>query len=199
MNDLSNNLIISKDDSKRERKHNAIKLPPEIKESMIPKYVVYYKECYNREKQQFREFFKIEKHPKNTNKKTYTSSKSTKIGILEKLDQIKKLLVKIDTEYNEQTNDQLNDQLNDQPNEQSTCEDVKKSACLAQLPKYVSLKKCIKNEKDYYLIYDKKTHEDRKTFRTLCNNNFTLLKNVELFLEKVKEKYNELYIVKKNV
>ena len=32
-------------------------LPIEIKESMIPTYVVYYKECYNREKMLFREFF----------------------------------------------------------------------------------------------------------------------------------------------
>ena len=180
MNDISNNLIISKDDSKRERKHNAIKLPPEIKVSMIPKYVVYYKECYNKEKQQFREFFKIEKHPKNTSKKTYTSSKSTKIGILEKLDQIKELLSKLENETNEQV---MNE------DEQIACED-EQPACLAPLPKYVSLKKSATNDKKYYLIYDKKTYDYRNTFKALCNNDFTLAKNVELFLEKVKAKYN---------
>ncbi len=57
MNDISKNLLFIKDDSKRCRKSNAIKLPEAIKESMIPKYVVYYKECYNREKKLYREFF----------------------------------------------------------------------------------------------------------------------------------------------
>ena len=87
---VENNLLIVKDNSKRVRKSNAVKLPPEINESMIPKYVVYYKECYNREKMLFREFFKIEKHPKVTSKRVYTSSKSNKINILDKLEQIKK-------------------------------------------------------------------------------------------------------------
>ena len=59
--DLSNNLLIVKDNSKRNRKSNAIKLPDGITENMIPKYVVYYKECYNKEKKLYREFFKIEK------------------------------------------------------------------------------------------------------------------------------------------
>ena len=100
--DLSlNNLLILKDDSKRCRKSTAINLPKELNESMIPKYVVYYKECYNREKMLFREFFKIEKHPKVKNKRIYTSSKSNKICILDKLAQIKHIL-------NNHKNDQQN-------------------------------------------------------------------------------------------
>ena len=87
MIDISNNLLFAKDDSKRCRKSNAIKLPEDINESMIPKYVVYYKECYNREKKLFREFFKIERHPNS--KKIITSSKSNKVSILEKLEEIK--------------------------------------------------------------------------------------------------------------
>ena len=51
-----NNLLIIKDDSKRNRKSNAVKLPPEINECMIPKYVVYYKECYDKEKNLFGNF-----------------------------------------------------------------------------------------------------------------------------------------------
>ena len=43
MNDLSKNFIINKEEFKRLRKLNAIKLPEEIKEDMIPKYIVYYK------------------------------------------------------------------------------------------------------------------------------------------------------------
>ena len=30
----------------------------------MKKYIVYYKECYNKEKNLYREFFKIERHPK---------------------------------------------------------------------------------------------------------------------------------------
>ena len=67
-----NNLLIIKDDSKRSRKSTAVKLPQEINESMIPKYVVYYKECYNKEKMLFREFFKIEKHPFVKTNRIYT-------------------------------------------------------------------------------------------------------------------------------
>ena len=90
IDDNSNNFFIVKDDFKRVRKCNAIELPVDISENMIPKYVVYYKECYNKDKMLFREFFKIEKHPKLINyKKHLTSSKSKKITIVEKLEQIK--------------------------------------------------------------------------------------------------------------
>ena len=105
MDIVEKNLLIVKDDSKRVRKSNAIKLPPQINESMIPKYVVYYKECYNREKMLFREFFKIEKHPKITNKRVYTSSKSNKINILDKLEQIKTILENIENNFHEETKD----------------------------------------------------------------------------------------------
>ena len=94
--DLSNNLLIVKDSSKRNRKSNAIKLPGGITENMIPKYVVYYKECYNKEKQLYREFFKIEKNPKTKSNKIYTSSKSNKVSILDKLEQIKTILLDIE-------------------------------------------------------------------------------------------------------
>ena len=101
--DLSNNFFLNikgnfiKEDYKRLRKNNAIQLPPEITQEMIPKYVVYYKECYNKDKMLFREFFKIEKHPKLINyKKHLTSSKSKKITIVEKLEQIKLIIKKIE-------------------------------------------------------------------------------------------------------
>ena len=113
--DISNSLLISKDEFKRARKSNAVKLPEVINESMIPKYVVYYKECYNREKKYYREFFKIEKHPKITNKKVYTSSKSNKINILEKLEQIKKILYNI--ENNELPLNQIEENENENENE----------------------------------------------------------------------------------
>ena len=57
---------------------------------MLPKYVVYYRECYNKEKNLWREFFKIEKHPGLT--KPIASSKSKKFTIQEKLEEIKEKL-----------------------------------------------------------------------------------------------------------
>ena len=59
IDDNSNNFFIVKDDFKRVRKCNAIELPVDISENMIPKYVVYYKECYNKDKMLFREMKKM--------------------------------------------------------------------------------------------------------------------------------------------
>jgi hypothetical protein len=165
-----NNLLIVKDDSKRVRKSNAVKLPPEITESMIPKYVVYYKECYNREKILFREFFKIEKHPKIKIKTLYISSKSNKINILVKLEQIKEILKNIENNHEE---------------ENIVQEKVEKIT----LPKYISIKKHEKDTDRYYFIYDKKIGEIRQTYKALCNNKLTISQNLEQFVKKINEKY----------
>ena len=68
---------------KLNRKHNAKPLPDGITQDMLEKYVVYYKECYNKEKDKWREFFKVEKHPNLD--KNWISSKSNKVSILDKL------------------------------------------------------------------------------------------------------------------
>ena len=73
----------SSDGERRARSHSAKPLPDGITNDMIKKYVVYYKECYNKEKQLYREFFKIEKHPKL--EKPWIGSKSNKISIIDKL------------------------------------------------------------------------------------------------------------------
>jgi len=83
--------------NKRSRKKNARKLPEGITHEMMPKYVNYCKECYNKEKQLFREFFRIEKHPKLT-KKCISGSKSSKLTILEKLEQIKEKLYNLEND-----------------------------------------------------------------------------------------------------
>lgn len=173
---VEKNLLIVKDDSKRVRKSNAVKLPPQINESMIPKYVVYYKECYNREKMLFREFFKIEKHPKITNKRVYTSSKSNKINILDKLEQIKTILENIENNFHEESKDHEEEE-----------EEVNKIT----LPKYVSLKKHEKDSEKYYLIYDKKFGANRQTYKALCNNKLPLSQNLVEFLKKINEKYDK--------
>ena len=86
--------IQNSNQNKRNRKKTAKPLPEEITQDMIPKYVYYCKECYNKEKQLFREFFRIEKHPKQ--EKTISSSKSSKLTILEKLEKIKEKLYNLD-------------------------------------------------------------------------------------------------------
>ena len=73
LNNKMDNLRVRKK-TKRVRKKTAIELPVGITQDMLSTYVVYYNECYNREKQLFREFFKIEKHPML--KKPWCTSKS---------------------------------------------------------------------------------------------------------------------------
>jgi hypothetical protein len=70
---------------KRERKQTAQILPPGITHDMMKKYVVYYREMtYLKDgKQQPREYFKVEAHPKLN--KPWISSKSVKISLIEKL------------------------------------------------------------------------------------------------------------------
>ena len=79
-----------KEGTKRERKQNAKPLPNGLTQDMMRKYVVYYEECYNKEKDLHREFFKIEKHPKLG--KLWISSKSGKVTLLEKLAQANKVI-----------------------------------------------------------------------------------------------------------
>lgn len=83
-----------KEGTKRERKHSAKPLPEGITQDMMKKYVVYYHEWLNPEKTKSREFFKIEKHPKLD--KIYVGTKSNKISIEEKLNQIHKVLDNIE-------------------------------------------------------------------------------------------------------
>ena len=177
-NDLSN-IQILKEDFKRERKHNAIKLPESIIQEAIPKYVTYYKECYNIQKKLYREFFKIEKHPKMVKGKVYNSSKSNKIHILEKLEEIKKILEKLNN-VGENEDDGVNEVNGVNEENEIT------------LPKYVSLKNHEKDFNKYYLIYDKKTNSKRISLRSLFTKDNPININISLFLSKVEEKIFEI-------
>ena len=87
-----------KEGTKRARNHNAKPLPEGVTEDMIRKYVIYYHEWLNPEKTRSREFFKIEKHPKL--EKIYVGTKSNKITIHEKINQINKILDNLGLENN---------------------------------------------------------------------------------------------------
>ena len=75
---------------KRNRKHSAQSLPKGLEHQMMKKYVVYYREWIDRQHTREREYFKIEKHPDL--KKVWTSSKSSKITIFDKLAAANKII-----------------------------------------------------------------------------------------------------------
>ena len=209
MNDLSN-ILITKEESKRERKHNAVKLPNNIEQCNIPIYVNYYKECYDQKNKCYREYFKIEKHPHNIHNKLYVSSKSNKINILEKLEEIKKMLLIIEEEYehykkNNETKQLVNSNeefiksdaefiksdaefiKSEQPQSVSNILQNNKNSIL--LPKYISIRKHESQANKYYLIYDKKSGSKRNTLKALCSNSTLLNTNLELFIKKLEEKF----------
>jgi hypothetical protein len=68
---------------KMNRHKSAQILPEGLSQSDMPKYVVYYRECYNKEKQLYREFFTIENRQKLD--KRWTTSKSNKVSLQDKL------------------------------------------------------------------------------------------------------------------
>lgn len=76
--------------TKRARKANAKPLPEGITHDMMRKYVVFYQDYADKEKTRLRQYFKIEKHPKLD--KIWIGNKSIKVSILEKLNQINKIV-----------------------------------------------------------------------------------------------------------
>ena len=207
MNDLSN-ITITKEEGKRERKHNAVKLPANLDQSSIPIYVNYYKECYDQKNKCYREYFKIEKHPHNIHNKLYVSSKSNKINILEKLEEIKKMLLIIEEEYelynkNNETKQLVNSneefiKSNEEfikSDEEFIKSELQVSNILQNnknsilLPKYISIRKHESQANKYYLIYDKKSGSKRNTLKALCSTSTLLKTNLELFITKIEEKF----------
>ena len=187
---MANNIneLIIKESIKRERKYNAIKLPEDLNQHMLPKYVGYYKECYNIQKKLYREFFKIEKHPNMVKHKVYVSSKSNKITLLEKLEQIKKILLELDNlEKDETISDNL--EQNDLEKDDLETDTLEKDESnKVSLPKYISLKNHKDNSK-YYLVYDKKTNVNRNTLKLTYAKSEPLLANLNDFLSKIENKF----------
>ena len=81
-------------DTKRARKGSAKQLPCGITQDMLKKYVVYYHEYLNVEKTKSREFFKVEKHPKQT--KIWIGCKSNSVSIQDKLSIANQTVVELD-------------------------------------------------------------------------------------------------------
>lgn len=156
-------------ETKRKRKKSAIKLPNGIQHNMLPKYVTYNKECYNQQKQMYREYFRIEKHPKHN--KIWYSSKSIKVTIEEKLKQTILHLKYLEEEIQDEHK--------------------------IKLPLYFRIQYSKNIDKPIYIIFDKKSDGMRYNMRikynpkTEINQNF-INKEVELIKQKLINKYKYL-------
>ena len=149
--------------TKRERKSSARELPDGLTQQMMMKYVVYYKECYNKEKKLYREFFKVEKHPKLD--KHWMSSKSNKVSLLEKLTSANKVVTDLEKDVYPLDNSDT------------------------ALPTYITLKQ---ERNKPHLVFDKKSvgaEEKRLNLRMVLPDNYILEEQLTLFREKIKEKY----------
>ncbi len=147
---------------KRNRKKIAKSLPAGITQDMMPKYVYYCKECYNKEKQLYREFFRIEKHPK-LNKKCISSSKSSKITIIQKL-----------TEITTKVYNLTNDIVEEDPN---------------KLPPYYTIQN-FRNAP--HLTYDHKHDDKRVNLKMKMKTDKTQEEELKRFNDKLFKKYPAL-------
>lgn len=84
---------------KRNRKHSAQSLPQGFEHHMMKKYVVYYREWIDRSHTKEREYFKIEKHPELP--KSWTSSKSGKVKLSDKLAEANKIIDELEKKRKE--------------------------------------------------------------------------------------------------
>jgi phosphatidate phosphatase PAH1 len=85
---------------KRNRKHSAQTLPQGLEHHMMKKYVVYYREWIDRSHTKEREYFKIEKHPDLP--KTWTSTKSNKVKLTDKLAEPNKIVEDLEKKRKEE-------------------------------------------------------------------------------------------------
>jgi len=163
---ITTTLPCSRND-KRDRKHTAQMLPPGITQSMMKKYVVYYREFVNLKngKRVPREYFKVESHPKLS--RPWVSSKSGKISLHEKLESANQVVT--DLEKKNTQGDSPYDDDSGKMGETSIT-----TAINRHLPKYTKIR--IINEDassyTYSLVYDQK--DNRNGFRWTCSHTFRL-------------------------
>ncbi len=188
---------ITKND-KRERKHTAQTLPPGITQSMMKKYVVYYREFVNLKngKRVPREYFKVESHPKLS--RPWVSSKSGKISLHEKLESANQVVANLEKEYPQ--NDSYYDEETVKTEEASITTSINQ-----HLPKYTKIRIISEDASSYTysLVYDQK--DNRNGFRWTCSHTFRLpvtpsspkplltYATISLELQHLKEKLCEKY------
>jgi hypothetical protein len=147
--------------TKRERKHNAIDLPPGITQDMLRKYVVYYHEWLDKGKTKERDFFKVESHPKLHD--IWYSSKSTKVSIQEKLIQANKVV-------------------DDLENDIYPIKDTSS-------PKYVSI--CVSRGKPHLVFEKRMLDGKRLNFKMVLPDDYDLSEQLSIFDERILKKYEK--------
>jgi hypothetical protein len=133
-------------------------LPEGITQQMLKKYVYYNREFYDKEKTKERDFFRVE-HPKLD--KQWSTTKSCKITIQDKLAQANKLVDDLEN-------------------------DIYPEKDGIVLPKYVSL--VIVREKPH-LVFEKRIDNKRLNLKMVLPEEYDLQEQLEKLNEKIKEKY----------
>lgn len=154
----------NKNCDKRNRKYNAQNLPPEISKMQIPKYCYYCSEVMNKGKpnQYIREFFRIEKHP-NLKKKCVSTSKSTKISIINKLKEAIELLKKLDNN--------------------------KSIEKVTKLPKYIRMYKSKRTSGKLVLVYERRVDGERQCSRLTFNAGENIEEKLKKLVSNISNKY----------
>jgi len=155
------------DGTKRKRQCIARSLPDGLVQDQLRKYVVYYKECYNKEKDLHREFFKVEGHPKLPSNKPWISSKSGKITWQEKLEKANKVV------------DDL-------------AKNIYPTVAEHLFPPYVRIER--KKEKEYLLYDHKHTDNIRYNLRSILADGYDAETEVGKLFATLREKYTDKHI-----
>jgi hypothetical protein len=163
---------LSSRNDKRERKQTAQILPQGITHNMMNKYVVYYREMVylKNGKQVPREYFKVESHPKLD--KPWVTSKSTKVSLLEKLNDANEYVMKLSA---------------------SASASASTSASATELPKYTMLRvvRDTPTATILSLVYDRK--DKLNGFRWTCSHTFSSPTTTAVALEHLQDKLREKY------
>ena len=133
-------------------------LPEGITEDMLKKYIYYNREYINKEKSKERDFFRVE-HPKLD--KSWSTSKSNKVTIQEKLAQANKVIDDLEKDIYPEKNEPI-------------------------LPKYISL--IIMREKPH-LVFEKRVDGKRLNIKMVLPSVYDLQEQLEFLNDKIKIKY----------
>ena len=210
---LEQNVIVAPQqvkNDKRERKHTAQMLPPGITQSMMKKYVVYYREFVNLKngKRVPREYFKVESHPKMS--RPWISSKSCKFSLQEKLESANQIVVDLEKKF-AQDHDHDDDDHDDHDDDDDHDHDHDRinptNRINLYLPKYTKIR-IIKQDVSshtYSLVYDQK--DNQNGFRWTCSHTFRIpitlecpnpvinMATISLELQTLKDKLYDKYAV----
>jgi hypothetical protein len=161
---------LSSINDKRERKQTAQILPLGITHNMMKKYVVYYREIVYLKNGKCipREYFKVESHPKLA--RPWVTSKSTKISLLEKLNDANEYVTKL-----------------------SATAPATDPAHATELPKYTMMRlvRDTPTTTIHSLVYDRK--DNLNGFRWTCSYTFSSPTTTANALHHLRDKLREKY------